>query len=375
MRELRRFGKSVRVILTKGAGQFVSSLNFEALGAERVYLDSEQFGVDSKGVSLHLSLSRWADAIVIAPASADFISKVSLGFADGLSYVAILAHGLRKNVFIAPAMNNKMWENPITQRNVEILKRMGVIFIGPDNGELADRSIGKGRLSEVSKIAQTVVFSMNRDGPLSDKKVVVTCGATKEYIDPVRFITNGSSGLLGSLIAMHAKLLGANVHLIAGSVRVKLPYVDKITFVETTEDLLTETRKAFDNADILIMSAAPVDFKPERTSKSKIKKLENLEFKLVSTPDILKNISHKKGKKIIVGFALQTEELEKNAIKKMKEKNMDIVVANSPKNIGSESGSAILMDKDGNKKRLINMTKDEIAVEILNFLKEYMDRR
>ncbi len=355
--------------------QFISSLDFEALGAERAYLDSEQFGVDSKGVSLHLSLSRWADAIVVAPASADFISKVSMGFADGLSYAAILAHGVSKNIFIAPAMNNKMWENLLTQRNVETLKSMGAIFIGPEKGELADGTIGKGRLSEVSKIAQTVAFSMNRDGLLSGKRIVVTCGATKEYIDPVRFITNGSSGLLGSLIAMHAKLLGANVHLIAGDVRVNLPYVDKITFVETTEDLLTETRKAFDNADILVMSAAPVDFKPEKTSKSKIKKLGNLELKLMATPDILKNVSHKKGKKIIVGFALQTEELEKNAIKKMKEKNMDIVVANSSKNIGSKSGSVILIDRSGNKKRIINMTKDEIAIEILHFLKEYMNRR
>ncbi len=374
VRELKKYGKSVKVVLTEGALHFIPALNFKALGAEGVYAPTDSFQVDEKGISLHLSLSRWADTVLIAPATADFIAKLRNGFADSLPYSTLLAYNFKGPIFIAPAMNEAMFLNPITQGNIISLKEKGVTFIGPETGMLADGTIAKGRLSNIDKIAQTVVYSMNKSGPLSGKRILITCGPTREYIDPVRFITNGSSGTLGVNIAKRAKLMGAYVHLIAGEMQAPVPYVDKVDTVETTEDLLEKTRKAFKNYNIIIMTAAPVDFKPKKLYKSKIKKLDNLNIELTSTPDVLKTLSEHKGKRIIIGFALQTEELEKNALRKMNEKNMDIVVANSTANIGSMAGSATLIDKFGRRKRIINKEKEEIAKQILDFLKEYIDK-
>jgi phosphopantothenoylcysteine decarboxylase/phosphopantothenate--cysteine ligase len=375
LRRLRKYGKAVRVILTNGAREFISPINFQALGAEEVYTEEGSFKVDKNGVSLHLSLARWADAVLIAPATANFIANFSHGVANSLPYTALLAFNFKGPIFVAPAMNSEMLRNPITQENFSILrKKYNVNFIGPEVGELADGTVSEGRFSGEEKIVQKVVFEMNSNGIFSGKKIIITAGSTREYIDPVRFITNGSSGTMGISIAIQSKLLGAYVHLIAGDVKVPLPLTDKTSKVETTEELLLETHNAFKKCDILIMAAAPADFKALNISKSKIKKTEKMNIEFMATPDILRAISAEKKNQIIVGFALQTESLEKNALRKMKEKHMDIVVANSQKNIGTNSGSVILIDRYGRKKKIKNKTKEEIAKEILHFLKEYIDK-
>lgn len=372
LRELTNLNTNVKVILTKGAEQLVRPLNFSALGAEEVFTDADAFSVDRSGISVHLSVSRWADVVLVAPASADFIAKISNGFADCLACTTVLAFDNWKNVFIAPAMNEKMYHNPITRNNEEFLRDLGVKFIGPASGKLADRSEGKGRMEEPEKIAQIVSFSLAKGGSLTGKKVVVTAGATREYIDPVRFISNASSGSMGFEIAKALKLAGAEVVLIAAHHTVMPPVSDEFYFADTTEDLLELTESNFRKADILIMAAAPVDFRPETKSSKKLKKKEKMVLNLISAPDILKKISKEKNGKIIVGFALQTEDVEKNALKKMKAKNMDIVVANSQENLGKTKGSVIIMDKFGNKMIVRDKGKDFIARKIVNFLIEYI---
>ncbi len=330
--------------------------------------------MDSQGVSAHLSVSRWADGILIAPASADFIAKLSVGFADCLACTAVLAFENKRNIFIAPAMNEKMYANPITQKNETYLKSLGINFIGPASGKLADCTEGKGRMEEPEKIAETVAFYLAKNGPLSGKRILITAGATREYLDPVRFITNASSGTMGFEIAKASKLAGAEVILVTGHHTAEPPVVDHLIFADTTEDLLKFTKENFSKSDILIMAAAPVDFKPKKISSKKIKKRKNLALEFISTPDILKTISAKKENKIIVGFALQTEDVEKKALEKMKDKNMDIVVANSQGNLGKTVGSVIIIDKHGRKAVVREKEKSFIADKIVNFLIEYLDK-
>ncbi len=376
LRKLRNLNAQVKVILTKGAEQFVRPLNFLALGASEVYTDDNAFSVNSEGVSSHLSVSRWADGILVAPASADFIAKMAGGFADCLACTAVLAFDNWKNVYVAPAMNEKMYDNALTQRNEKFLKSLGTNFIGPASGKLADCSVGRGRMEDPEKIAQSIIFSLAVNGPLSNKKILVTAGATREYIDPVRFISNGSSGTMGFEITKVAKLAGAKVTLIVGHYSAALPVCDNIFFADTTEDMFELTKREFKDADVLIMAAAPVDFKPKKSSSFKLEKGKgsNSVLELVSTPDILKYISRNKGDRVIVGFALQTEGVEKKALRKMANKNMDIVVANSQENLGKTVGSVIIMDKLGNKAVIKDKEKGFIAEKIIDFLIEYTDK-
>lgn len=372
LRGLRKEQKSVKVILTKGAEQFINKLSFESLGAHEVLTDEDQFSVDKDGISIHLSLSRWADCIIIAPASADIIAKIRAGIADSLLLTTVLAS--KKPLFIAPCMNENMLLNKITADNIEHLKNNRVMFIEADEGQLADFKIGKGRLQEPNKIVSLITDYLNyNDKFFAGKKILITGGSTKEYIDPVRFITNSSSGKMGVSIARVAKAMGAYTNLISGEILTNLPILDKYQKVETTEEMLKATKEAFKASDILIMAAAPVDFKPETISATKIPKKKEITLKLLETPDILKEISKEKGNKIIVGFALQTENLENKALKKMKEKNMDIVVANREVNIGKDEGSVIMFDKFGKKKIIENAKKQVLAEGILQFLKEFIE--
>lgn len=371
LRELRKEGKKVQVILTKAAEKFITKLSFESLGAEKVFTDDDQFSVDEKGVSIHLSLSRWADCILIAPASADIIAKIKAGISDNLLLTTVLVS--KKPIFIAPCMNENMLQNPITVDNIEYLKKKDIIFIKADEGLLADFRTGKGRLQDPHKIVELIINYLNySDKLLKGKKLLITAGATREYLDPVRFITNSSSGKMGTSIAKVAKAMGAYVHLISGEISTNVPIIDKYQGVETTEEMLKATKEAFKKCDILIMAAAPVDFKPEKISISKIPKSKEMKLKLIQTPDILWSLSKEKGNKVVVGFALQTEHLEENALKKMDEKNMDIVIANREINIGKDIGSVIMFDKFGRKKNIENEKKEVIAHEILIFLKEFL---
>lgn len=373
LRTLRDLNIDVRVILTEGAEKFISALTFSSSGAEKVFTEQDQFSVDDEGVSAHISLSRWADCILIAPATANTIAKILAGIADNLVLSTILAS--KKQIFIAPCMNTNMFENSITQRNINALKEHGVIFIGPEEGKLADFSVGLGRLTDPEKIAQFVVSFMNKDTELfKGKRFVVTAGPTREYLDPIRFVTNDSSGKMGTEIAKEAKRMGGYVHLICGPSCVDAIGLDKIDKITTTEELFKKTKKAMEDSDILIMSAAPADFKPEIVQPGKIKKISQLNVKFLKTIDIIKEIGKHKNNKIIVGFALQTKDIEKNAVEKMCDKKMDIAIANSNLNIGQDYGSVLIIDKTGRKKVVRNETKQKIAREILIFLKEFLGK-
>ena len=344
LRLLVKKGFKVKVVLTRGAEKFVTPFSFLSLGAEEVFTDDNQFSVVN-GSSIHLYLSKWADVALIAPATADFIAKARAGIADNLLLTTLLA--FTKTVLFAPAMNENMLIKPITQNNIEALKSFGWEVIEPEEGYLANLEVGKGRLKEPEDIFEDILVALYPK-PLKGKRVLVTCGATKEFIDPVRFITNGSSGKMGIALAKVARRLGAEVTLIYGDIREKLPNVIKKIRVTTTEDMFEAVESEVENNDILVMAAAPADYMPKEFSKEKLPKKDSLVLELQSTVDILKGIKDIKGDRCFVGFALQTEDLIENAKKKLEEKGLDFIVANMPENIASDNGKIVLIDNSGN---------------------------
>ena len=337
-------GFKVKVVLTRSAEKFVTPFSFLSLGAEEVFTDDMQFSVIN-GSSIHLYLSKWADVALVAPATADFIAKARAGIADNLLLTTLLA--FTKTVLFAPAMNENMLIKPVTQNNIEALKSIGWEVIEPEEGYLANLEVGKGRLKEPEDIFEDILVALYPK-PLKGKRVLVTCGATKEFIDPVRFITNGSSGKMGIALAKVARRLGAEVTLIYGDIREKLPNVMKKIRVTTTEDMFEAVKGEVENNDILVMAAAPADYMPKEFSREKLPKKDNLILELQSTVDILKGIKDIKGDRCFVGFALQTEDLIENAKKKLEEKDLDFIVANMPENIASDNGKIVLIDNSGN---------------------------
>ena len=344
LRLLVKKGFKVKVVLTRSAEKFVTPFSFLSLGAEEVFTDDMQFSVIN-GSSIHLYLSKWADVALVAPATADFIAKARAGIADNLLLTTLLA--FPKTVLFAPAMNENMLIKPITQNNIEALKSIGWKVIEPEEGYLANLEVGKGRLKEPEDIFEDILVALYPK-PLKGKRVLVTCGATKEFIDPVRFITNGSSGKMGIALAKVARRLGAEVTLIYGDIREKLPNVMKKIRVTTTEDMFEAVKGEVENNDILVMAAAPADYMPKEFSREKLPKKDNLILELQSTVDILKGIKDIKGDRCFVGFALQTEDLIENAKKKLEEKDLDFIVANMPENIASDNGKIVLIDNSGN---------------------------
>ena len=344
LRLLIKKGVKVKVVLTRGAEKFVTPFSFLSLGAEEVFTDDNQFSVIN-GSSIHLYLAKWADVVLVAPATADFIAKASAGIADNLLLTTLLA--FTKTVLFAPAMNENMLIKNTTQNNIEALKSIGWEVVEPEEGYLANLEVGKGRLKEPEEIFEDVLVALYPK-PLKGKRVLLTCGATKEFIDPVRFITNGSSGKMGIALAKVARRLGAEVTLIYGGISEKLPYATKKIKVTTTEDMFEAVKSEVDNNDILIMAAAPADYMPREFSREKLPKKDSLVLELQSTVDILKSVKDIKGDKCFVGFALQTENLVGNAKKKLEEKGLDFIVANMPENIASDKGKIVLVDKAGN---------------------------
>lgn len=344
LRLLIKRGIEVRVVITKGGERFVTPFSFLSLGAKEVFTDSEQFSIVS-GSSIHLSLSRWADVILVAPATADFIAKVSSGISDTLLLTTLLAY--KGEVIVAPSMNENMYLHPVTKRNIEILKSIGYKIIEPEVGALADLATGIGRLKDVEDIVEEVLVSLS-EKKLLGKRVLVTAGATREFIDPVRFISNASSGRMGFAFARVARRLGAEVILVCGAVKDKPPRVHKFIEVTTTEEMLKNIKDELENCDILVMAAAPSDYRPKVPVREKLPKLDTLSLELVTTPDILKEVSIYKGNRIFIGFALETTGLIEHAKRKLEEKNLDFIIANDIANIGSPAGKIILIDKSHN---------------------------
>lgn len=371
---IRLFSKAnhtVTPIMTRGAEEFITPLLVSSISGNRV-LD-KLFSPDDESKIGHINLSRQNDIIIVAPATADFIAKMANGLADDLASSVILA--ANKPIFTAPAMNEKMWTNKQTQKNLQILRENGVKIIEPKSDVLACGEYGVGKMVEPLEIFTKIHNFFENKNKLNGKKIIITAGATYEPIDPVRFIGNYSSGKQGIKIAEKFSECGADVVLIAGNIKenINLPK-DKIVRVKTAEDMLNATLKHLKKSDIFISCAAVADFRPKKIVKEKIKKeksaLKNLE--LIENVDILKTIAnHKNRPKIVVGFAAESSDLVNNAKAKLKAKNCDFVLANDIDDgnvFGSEYNQITLLDRKGKIEKWEKMTKEEVAERLVEKL-------
>ena len=369
IRLFKKNNAEIKTILTKSAKEFVTPLSIASLSQGKVYDDL--FNVENETEMDHIALSRWADVIVVAPATANTLSKLSQGSSEDLASTVILASN--KQVFLAPAMNVRMWEHPSTKENFKILKSFGYKFIGPVTGDMACGEYGEGKMSDSYDIFNEIcsfLFSQLKNKKI---KALVTAGPTNEYIDPVRFITNKSSGKQGYEIAKSLSRRGFNTTLVSGPTNLTIDEDIKLIKVETAEEMFKATQKNLPT-DIAVFSAAVADYKINKKSQNKIKKQENLNINLEQNIDILNYVSNHNSMrpKLVIGFAAETSNLDKNAISKLKNKNCDWIVANdvSKKNVGFESDYnevTIHYKNTPNKKEKLSLKKkSEISEEIVD---------
>ncbi len=368
--KLTQAGALVDVILTQAATQFVTTLTFQSVTGRRAYVEADLWG--SEGHVLHISLGHSADLLAIAPASANTIARLAHGIADNLLSVTALAS--RCPLLIAPAMDGGMYTHPATQANLETLRERGALIAGPAEGHLASGMQGIGRMLEPQELLGHIRLALAKGGPLRGCKVVVTAGGTQEPIDPVRSITNRSSGKQGFAVAQAALDLGAEVTLIAGPVSLTTPVGARRQDVGTAEEMLRAVMAAIPEADALIMAAAVADFRPSHPAGEKIKRAGGLpEIRLENTPDILQEVSRYKAAnghpRVTVGFAAESQNLLENATTKLKAKSLDLIVANDIS--ASDAGFAVdanrvtLLEPGGNVENLPLMGKDEVAEVVM----------
>lgn len=364
---LRKQDIEVNVILTKNACEFVTPLSFESLSNHAVVVDT--FNREKPWDIEHIALAQKADLFLVAPATANIIGKVANGIADDMLSTTIMA--TRAPVVFAPAMNTLMYENSIVQENINYLKAKGYTFIEPDVGRLACGDWGRGKLQKVELIVQEVLRCLHIKQDLLGKNILVTAGPTIEKIDPMRYMTNHSSGKMGYRIAEVAARRGAQVKLVSGPTTLECPHQVQRILVESAQQMYEQVHEHFEWADIVIKAAAVADYRPVEISPQKIKKTEgNLELTLTRNPDILASLGHKKGDKILVGFAAETDNLKAYAMEKIKTKNLDFIVAN---NIAQEHAGfkgdtniATIIDKEGKCIEYPMMSKLELAQMILD---------
>ena len=366
IRILKKNGCEIKTILTKSSKEFVTPLSITSLSKGKVYDDL--FSIENESEMDHIALSRWADLILVEPATANTISKLAKGSSEDLASTVILASN--KPIFLAPAMNVRMWEHPSTKENLDILKNYSYKIIGPEIGEMACGEFGEGKMTEPIDIVKRIndyLFIINKNNKL---KALVTAGPTKEYIDPIRFITNRSSGKQGYEIAKSLSRNGYQTTLISGPTNLKIHDEIKLIKVETTEQMFKETQKNLP-VDVAIFSAAVADFKVAEKYDIKIKKKDELNIKLEKNVDILSYISNHNSMrpKLVIGFAAETNNLEDNAIDKLKNKNCDMIIANdvSNKSIGFDSdlNEVTIFYKNNKKEKLFAKNKSLISEEIV----------
>lgn len=366
--KFKKRGANVEVIMTEASQEFVNPLTFQTMSVNLVH--TSMFNKIDKFDVEHISLAQKGDIILIAPATANTIGKIANGIADNLLTTVVMASNTK--VVFAPAMNTWMYNNPIVQSNIKKLEHLGYEFIKPAIGRLACGDYGAGKMAESEDIVE-YVDSVLTEKDLIGKDVVITAGPTIESIDPVRYITNHSSGKMGYSIAKEALKRGAKVYLISGPTSLKPPNGVDFISVNTTEEMFKEVGKLFNTCDILIKSAAPADFKPKKYSEDKIKKkkIDDDTFKLefIRNPDIAEYYGNRKKNQIVIGFAAETNDLIENAKNKLKKKNFDFIVANdiTKKGAGFKTDTNIIsvIDNDGIVDYSI-MGKDEIAKIILD---------
>lgn len=365
---LRHSGANVHVIMTRNATEFVAPLTFRTLSANPVAINTfespEYWNVE------HVALAKWADLFVIAPATANILAKMAHGIADDMLSTTVLA--TKAPVLVAPAMNTGMWTAEATRANVAVLESRGVLFSGPDSGILACGDEGAGRMSEPEDIVRQIDEILNARKDLAGKKVLVTAGATRERLDPVRFLTNDSSGKMGFAITEAARDRGAEVTLIKGNTTAPVPAGIRIEEIESAQDLLRMMKKAVPGQDIVIQAAAVADYRPVQVSKTKIKKKagEPITLQLTENPDIAKAIGGiKKKHQTFVGFAAETDHVKKNAEAKLSAKNLDLIVANDVTRPGAgfnaDTNIVTLITRDSSED-LPMMSKRKVAEAILD---------
>ncbi|MGD6841965.1 bifunctional phosphopantothenoylcysteine decarboxylase/phosphopantothenate--cysteine ligase CoaBC [Bacillus infantis] len=364
--KLTQAGAEVKVMMSESAVKFVAPLTFQALSRHDVYIDT--FDEKDSRVIAHIDLADWADLILVAPATANVIGKLANGIADNMITTTLLA--ATAPVWIAPAMNVHMYDHPAVQKNIKLLYEYGCRFIEPGEGYLACGYVGKGRLEEPEKIVSNIEGFFRNRGSLSGKKVVVTAGPTREKIDPVRYITNHSSGKMGYALAEEALKAGAEVTLISGPTSLGKPAGAAVIDVESAEEMYQAVDRVFDGADIVIKTAAVSDYRPKVVHESKVKKQDGDQvLELERTKDILMDLGRRKKQQILIGFAAETDRVEEYARKKLAKKNADMIVANNVKSegagFGTDTNIVTIFKKDGGELALPLMSKNKAAARIL----------
>lgn len=369
---LRKKDIEVHVIMTESASKFVNPLTFQSISQNMVVTD--MFAEPRAWEIQHISLAQKADLMLIAPATANVIGKISNGIADDMLSTTVMA--TKAKVLIAPAMNTNMYQNQIVQNNISKLKDFGYKFIEPASGRLACGDIGIGKLADVNTIVERVIEELeDKEQDLLGKKVLVSAGPTIAPIDPVRYITNRSTGKMGYAIAKEARDRGAEVILVSGPTNLEPPKNVKIINIKTNEEMKKEILQNFKWADIVIKSAAVADYKPKEYSKEKIKKGEgDLNICLTRDNDILKFLGEIKTHQVLVGFAAESDNVLENAERKLKNKNLDFIVANditsSDTGFGSEDNKVVILSKNNEKLELEKMSKKKVASNIFDMILE-----
>jgi phosphopantothenoylcysteine decarboxylase/phosphopantothenate--cysteine ligase len=377
VRRLREQGAEVQVVLTAGAREFVTPMTFQAVSGREVR--SDLWDPDAEKAMSHIELARWADFVIIAPATADFLARLATGQADDLLTTLCLATD--RPIAVAPAMNRLMWSNAATQANVATLKARGVHVWGPGEGDQACGETGSGRMLEPTQLAGFVASAIAPTGPLAGKRVLLTAGPTRERIDPVRFISNCSSGKMGFAVAAAAREAGADVTIVAGPVSLQTPPGVKRIDVESAADMLNAVQKNLDGVDIFIATAAVADYRPVKPAASKIKKTsESMELQMERTVDILATVAARIGlaRPFVVGFAAETDSVEQYARQKLLKKNLDMIAANEvghDKVFEKDDNALLVLWRDGSRE-LPHAPKVALARDLVALIAErYVERK
>ena len=366
LRELQRREVEVHVVMTEAAKHFVSPMTFEALSRHPVFHDQLALG---SGEIRHIGLADAADVLLVAPATANIIGKLARGIADDA--LSTLALATKAPVVVAPAMNVNMFEHPAVQENLGVLRARGVTLVEPGSGYLACGWLGKGRLAETEAIVEAAMAALRRRSDLAGETVLVTAGPTVEDMDPVRFVSNRSSGRMGYRIAEAARDRGARVVLVSGPTSLPAPAGMEVVAVRGADEMQRVVTERVEEATVVIAAAAVSDYRPSSSSLSKLKKADGpLTLDLVRTPDILKGLGEAKGGRMLVGFAAETENVVANARKKLEDKNLDLIVANDltqpGAGFGGETNAAVLLRRDGGRIDVPLVSKRELAERILD---------
>ncbi|MDI9606765.1 MAG: bifunctional phosphopantothenoylcysteine decarboxylase/phosphopantothenate--cysteine ligase CoaBC [Atribacterota bacterium] len=361
-------GARVKTCLTENALSLVGKSSFEAVTRERAYVGLFEGG----GEILHIDLVRESDAVIVVPATANILGKAASGIGDDLLSTILLVDPSK--VILAPAMNVTMWKNPVVQDNLEKIVSRGMKVIYPASGSLACGEEGEGRLPELEELVEGIFYHLYPRTEFQGKKVLISAGATREWLDPARFISNPASGFMGGALASLARACGGEVKMVVGNVSSRLPSGVEIERVETAQEMEIALKREWGNSDILFMNAAVSDFRPLSFSPSKIKKegKEELTLTLVKNPDILSELAKNKGNKIVVGFCAETDNPQEEARKKLQKKNADIIVANliacGESGFETSTNKAWIVDCRGGEKELPLLDKRDLAEEIVSYL-------